>query len=158
MDQVPETKRRGHSSLRRGRYSASGQIYLVTFTTSERQALFADHQMARLAAGAIEDERLWYRSRLLAWTLMPDHWHGLIELGELDSLSICVQKLKANSARRVRTERPEVKAVWAAGFHDRALRREEDLKSTARYIVANPIRTGLVRRVGDYPYWNTIWL
>lgn len=135
-----------------------GQVYLVTFTTAERNALFADHQLARLAARAIQDERLWYRSSLLAWTLMPDHWHGLIELGELDSLSICVQKLKANSARWVRAEHPGIKAVWATGFHDRALRIEEDLKSAARYIVTNPIRTGLVQRVGDYPYWNTIWL
>jgi putative transposase len=158
MDQARAIKRDGHSSLHGGRYSVPGQIHLVTFTTVERQALFADHPLARSAARAVEDERLWYRSRLLAWILMPDHWHGLIELGELDSLSICIQKLKANCARSVRAERPGIKAVWAAGFHDRALRSDEDLKSAARYLVANPIRAGLVRQVGDYSYWNTVWL
>jgi len=28
----------------------------------------------------------------------------------------------------------------------------------ARYIVANPLRAGLVSRVGDYPLWDACWL
>jgi hypothetical protein len=28
----------------------------------------------------------------------------------------------------------------------------------ARYLVANPLRPGLVERIGDYPYWNAVWL
>ncbi len=28
----------------------------------------------------------------------------------------------------------------------------------ARYIVANPLRAGLVKKLGDYPYWDSIWL
>ena len=47
---------------------------------------------------------------------------------------------------------------WAPGFHDHALRREEDVKCTALYIVGNPLRAGLVERVADYRYWNADWL
>jgi hypothetical protein len=28
----------------------------------------------------------------------------------------------------------------------------------ARYVVANPLRAGLVKRLGDYPLWDAIWL
>jgi hypothetical protein len=28
----------------------------------------------------------------------------------------------------------------------------------ARYVVANPVRAGLVQRVGQYPHWDAIWL
>lgn len=49
-------------------------------------------------------------------------------------------------------------AVWGSGFHDRALRVEEDLLGTARYIVHNPIRAGLVARSGLYPFWDAVWL
>ena|SRR5690242_2443060 len=45
-----------------------------------------------------------------------------------------------------------------AGYHDRALRREEDVVATARYVVMNPVRAGLVSRIGDYPHWNAIWV
>jgi REP element-mobilizing transposase RayT len=148
----------GHASLRKGRTSAAGQIYLVTFTTAARARLFEDHNVARLAAQAMTDRRLWYRSQLLAWVLMPDHWHGLIELGAMDSLSIIVQKLKINSARRMRTEYPATGAVWEKGFHDRAIRTESIIKPAARYIVSNPLRAGLADHPGEYPYWNSVWL
>ncbi len=42
--------------------------------------------------------------------------------------------------------------LWQKGLFDRALRREEDLKAMARYIVANPLRAGLVEHIGQYPY------
>ena len=89
---------------------------------------------------------------------MPDHWHGLIELGGGESLSGLICRLKANTARCVRLETGGEGAVWARGFHDRALRHEDDVLSAARYVVVNPIRAGLVKRLGDYPYWNAIWL
>jgi hypothetical protein len=28
----------------------------------------------------------------------------------------------------------------------------------ARYIIANPLRAGLVDRIGDYPLWDAMWL
>jgi len=68
------------------------------------------------------------------------------------NLSAVMQSVKGLSAKKI--GRP----IWQDGFHDHALRREEDLKATARYIVANPLRAGLVERIGDYPHWDAIWL
>ncbi|MGH8412134.1 MAG: REP-associated tyrosine transposase, partial [Pseudomonas sp.] len=38
------------------------------------------------------------------------------------------------------------------------IRRDEDLPAVARYIVANPLRAGLVEKIGDYPLWDAVWL
>jgi Transposase and inactivated derivatives len=147
----------GHADLRYGRMSAEGQVYLVTFVTHDRRPLFSDAAVAHDAARAATDRRLWYRSRLLAWVLMPDHWHGLIELGAMESLSVCVQRLKTNTSRAA--ARPEgPRRVWAPGFHDRAIRSDDGLRAAARYLVANPLRAGLVDRIGSYPYWDAVWL
>jgi len=89
---------------------------------------------------------------------MPDHWHGLIELGESESLSDLLRVFKANVSRRLRVHWPELGPVWGKSFHDRALRHEEDAIALARYIVLNPVRAGLVGKVGDYPFWNAVWL
>ena len=35
---------------------------------------------------------------------------------------------------------------------------EDDLFAVARYIVANPVRAGLVERIGDYPFWDSAFL
>ncbi len=110
------------------------------------------------AAKEIHDGRSWTKSSLLAWVLMPDHWHGLVELGDAETLSQLMRGFKANLSRRLRPGQPGMGPIWASSFHDHALRHEEDSMKVARYIVMNPVRAGLVRRVGDYPFWNAVWV
>jgi putative transposase len=43
-------------------------------------------------------------------------------------------------------------------FYDHAVRKDEDVQGIARYIVANPLRAGLVKHIGYYPLWDAIWL
>lgn len=86
---------------------------------------------------------------------MPDHWHGLIELGE-EALSRVVGRAKACAAREWKQH--DDRKLWAPGFHDRAVRSHQNLHDVARYIVANPLRAGLVDRIGDYPYRDAIWI
>jgi REP element-mobilizing transposase RayT len=155
MPQWPVT---GYRALRRGRTSLDGQIYLVTFTTFDRRRCFIDHEAARAACRAVTDARLWEHSALLAWVLMPDHWHGIVELGGGQSLARVVNRLKSNVARRVRLEVEGMGRVWADGFHDHAVREQDNLVALARYVVLNPHRAGLVRRIFDYPYWDAVWL
>ena len=42
--------------------------------------------------------------------------------------------------------------------YDHVLRNDEDVRATARYIVADPLRAGLVDSIGDYPLWDAVWL
>jgi REP element-mobilizing transposase RayT len=149
---------RGHASLRRGRHSEAGRIYLVTFTTDHRESLFEDWIAASSVAAATLNPLIWRASRLLCWVLMPDHWHGLIELGGMDELRAVVNRLKGTTSRSVNIRLGRQGHVWAKGYHDHALRTDEDLLATARYIISNPVRAGLVKRVGTYPFWNAVWL
>ena len=151
-------RRPGYAALRKGRHSIAGQVYLVTFTTARRVPHFATADVAMRAASRIGDARLWTDARLLAWVLMPDHWHGLIELGPGARLSGVVQRLKSNTARGVRAAHPAIGRVWETGYHDHALRNEERLADAARYLVLNPVRASLVTRVGAYPFWDAVWL
>lgn len=153
-----EAVEHGHHALRKGRVSIANGIYLITTTTLDRQKLFADFGAGCAAARCFEDARLLGDAKMLAWVLMPDHWHGLLQLGERDELSAVVRRLKSASAQQVNRALGRRGAVWAAAFHDHALRSEEDLQGMARYVVANPLRAGLVARVGDYPFWNAVWL
>lgn len=95
---------------------------------------------------------------LLAWVLMPDHAHWLLQLDQSQTLSQAVNHLKTSSARAANRQRSCTGPLWARAFHDRALRREDDLQAAARYVITNPIRAGLVCSVGDYPFWNCVYL
>ena len=146
---------RSHA-LRRGRWSQPGGIYLVTFNTEERRPWFADWEAASRTARALSSLEAWTDSALLCWVLMPDHWHGLVQLGEREILSRSVGRARAHATRAWRP--PDGQQLWQRGFHDRALRAEERLVDVARYIVANPLRAGLARRIGEYPYWDAVWI
>ncbi|UOF15967.1 transposase [Lysobacter capsici] len=148
----------GHRALRRGRGSEQQRIYLVTTVCIRRRRIFASDHCADIAARAIADPGKWLGATLLCWVLMPDHWHGLIELHSDIRLESVVASLKGRAARAVNRSLHRKGMVWAPGFHDHALREDDDVLQAARYIVANPKRAGLVQRVGDYPYWDAVWL
>lgn len=148
----------GHRALRRGRVSIPGQTYLVTFTTHGRTQVFKESGNAALMARSLHGLKIWRDTKLLAWILMPDHLHLLITLSHVETLHGVVQKVKSNTARELKSSDPSLSQIWASAFHDRALRRDEDFRDVARYMVLNPVRAGLVSRVGDYPYWDVVWL
>ena len=73
-------------------------------------------------------------------------------------LAELMKAVKGTSARLLNDRLGRRGPLWQPGFYDHALRGEEDRLAVARYIVANPLRAGLVRRLGDYPHWDSIWL
>ena len=145
----------GSRHLRTGRRSLPGQLYLLTTVTWQRRPCFLDTELARATARTLSAAKLWLPSRCLCWVLMPDHWHGLIELGDAEDLSKTMQRIKGVTARNVKLHSGLAGPLWAKGFHDHALRREESVDAVARYIISNPMRAGLVKDLMDYPYWDT---
>ncbi|CAM3299764.1 REP-associated tyrosine transposase [Halomonas lysinitropha] len=137
--------------LRKGRKSIPGYCYLLTIVTDDRQPHFRNPLKACLACRYLYCDAVQRHADTLSFVLMPDHLHWLIQL-KGSSISTAVKLYKAKVARDIG------EAVWQRGFHDHALRHEEDLKSVARYIVANPLRARLVDNIMDYPYWNAAWL
>ena len=148
----------GNQALRLGRVSLPNQVYLITTATRHRQRFFEDFAAACDAARCFSDADILGDACLLAWVLMPDHVHWLLRLGVADSLDLVVNRLKSASARNANKVLHRSGALWQAAYHDRALRKEEDLLGVARYLVANPMRAGLVKCIGDYPFWNAVWL
>jgi len=149
---------KGKARLRIGRHSDPGRIYLVTFVTAGRRRVFDRWEIALVASRVLSVNALWLDSRLLCWVLMPDHWHGLIELGATESLSTLVGRLKGTMAFSTNLACGCKGPLWTRGFHDHALRSNDDLVDAARYIVLNPVRAGLVLRVGLYPFWDAVCL
>jgi putative transposase len=145
--------------LRIGRYSQANGCYLITTVTHRGIPLFSDFNLARLLVQVMRHQHDRCLVDSLAFVVMPDHLHWLIQVREPHPLSRIIQYTKAMSARRINALRGCPGApVCQKGFHDHAVRREEDLRHLARYVIANPLRAGLVSRIGDYPLWDAVWL
>jgi REP element-mobilizing transposase RayT len=140
-----------------GRFSEPGRPYLITTVTRDRWPLLGDWLAGRACARVLHEAPADTPVSPLAWVIMPDHVHWLFVL-EAGSLSAAVRRFKSRSARAVNDAAGRSGPLWQAGYHDRAVRREEDLRALARYVIANPLRAGLCRHVCEYPFWDAIWL
>lgn len=145
--------------LRKGRFNEHWRAYFITTVLAERDTVyFRDFRCARLA---VAEMRILHDSgavNSLAWVVMPDHVHWLFQLGEMLDLSEIVKRYKARTAQRVNGYLNRRGTLWQKAFYDHALRKEEDVRAIARYIVANPLRASLVENIGDYPHWDATWL
>jgi len=136
--------------LLKGRVSQAHQLYHVTFCTEKRKKYFNNIYCGRLVVQQmkiLQDEK---QVDSIAWVIMPDHLHWLFQLGETQSLSAVVKRLKARSAIKINHFLQRRGSLWQRGFHDHALRKDEDIRQISRYIVANPLRAQLVEHIGDY--------
>ena len=143
--------------LRCGRYAESNRIYLLTTNTFRRTPVFESFTLGRLVVNQFRIAQHQGIAKSLAWVVMPDHFHWLVELQQ-GSLGDLMQKTKSLSTKAVNQFTGRKMTLWQKGFHDRALRREEDLVKVARYVVANPLRAGLVEKLGDFPLWDAKWV
>ena len=143
-------------ALRKGRVSETGRIYLITCVTWRRKDIFSQWTCGRLLVTVLMNEHR--RARTLAYVVMPDHLHWLVQLRNNTSLDRLMCTVKGVSSHSINRELNRTGRLWQPGYHDHAVRREDDLLGTARYIVANPLRAGLVNHIGEYPLWDAEWL
>jgi putative transposase len=146
-----------YNDLRKGRWSSQGRVYALTFVTHARSPLFEDFKLGRIVVSEMRALHEQGMVDSLAFVVMPDHAHWLVTLDQ-GKLASITQILKGRSARCINIKRQTTGPVWQPGYYDHTLRSDEDLRNQARYIVANPLRAGLVSSVSDYPLWDAAWL
>jgi len=97
--------------------------------------------------------------RLLAWCIMPNHVHVLIE--PMVSLSTIVQSWKSFTGRWAMKYGAELglraPGFWMPDYWDRFIRDEQHLRSVIDYIHNNPVKAGLCENEGDWP-WSSAYL
>lgn len=142
--------------LLRGRVSLVNSIYSITTVTVGRRPIFADPQNVELLVEALRHCEGAGVSHSLAWVVMPDHLHWLLQL-RAGTLNGCLQRLKSRSGRHIRQRLRADGGIWQAGFYDHAIRGDESLRGVARYLLHNPVRAGLCGLPEEYPYSWCRW-
>jgi putative transposase len=133
---------RGHKALRRGRWSAGGAEYFLTINTHDRATGLSEPALGCAilsAAHRLTREGVWY---LRCATVMPDHLHLLIVLGERIGLHDAIRLFKGRLAPVLRV----AKLRWQRTYFERRLRMGEDRLPIFLYIYLNAYRAGLVTR------------
>ncbi len=142
--------------LRLGRHSHIGHAYVLTTVTHGRRRYFDDPTAAQVVMDVhhrIDTEGL---TQSLAYVVMPDHIHWLVELRAF-SLDYIMQRFKSSSALQVNRMLGQSGRFWQSGYHDHAIRSDESLFRHAMYVLGNPIRAGLTTQLGEYPHAWCRW-
>ncbi|MBS1865697.1 MAG: transposase [Acidobacteria bacterium] len=86
-----------------------------------------------------------------AYCFMPDHLHQLVECLSPDSDFLnFMQALRVRSTRHFSNSNRM--PLWQRYFFDHILRETDAFESVCLYIWANPVRAGLTRRRGEFPF------
>ncbi len=122
----------------------------LTLVTWQRSPFFLRADLSDLCLGCLQTSSQKYEIRVLAYCLMPDHVHLLVEVPEGISLKVFVQHFKQLSGYALK--RQTGSPVWQVSYYDHILRDEESLLDVARYIWDNPVTKGLVNECVEYPF------
>ncbi|MEZ5469581.1 MAG: transposase [Lysobacterales bacterium] len=132
------------------------QVYLLTFCTMDRYPWFCTPTFASGFSRILSLDATWPSARALAWVLMPDHWHGLVEIDGREPLGRVVARVKGLATHVFPSSQRH--RIWQRTFHDHALRSDESTLAVGRYILANPVRAGLAARIDQWPWRGGILL
>ena len=146
-----------HHFLGTQRVTVIGGIFCIGVPVDQARPVFEDWILGRLVVSelrALDAEGL---THTLAWVIMPDRLQWLVQLGARP-LATVMCRLKSRSSLSVNEQRQACGRLWAAGYEERLLDAADDPKAIARQMVTAPQRAGLVKRTGDYPLWDAVWL
>ncbi|MGC2626944.1 MAG: hypothetical protein WA269_08915 [Candidatus Udaeobacter sp.] len=86
---------------------------------------------------------MWYAHLAM---IMPDHAHLVLSFPMTErKVQTIISKWKEWTAKSLKID-------WQRDFFEHRLRKEESFREKADYILANPVRAGLVERAEDWPY------
>jgi putative transposase len=152
-DDAPRyTSFRKRRSLRLPCYDYSeSRPYHVTWGTHDRERFLCRKDLARTVIQCMEAEAARAPVDLHAYCVMPDHVHVLLTPLAGTSVVRFIQAVKSRTTHAYWTLGGQGK-LWQRGLYDHVVRREESTSRIAEYILANPVRAGLVENAPAYPF------
>lgn len=133
----------------------SAGIMFHVFNRSVRGTVLFDtpadyDAIERILAAALQRSGL----ALLAYCLMPNHWHFVARPVDDRQLPDCMHWLCSTHAKRWQTFRRLVGtgAVYQSRYHAIPVQTETYFLTLCRYVERNPLRAGLVKRAEDWPW------
>lgn len=130
-----------------------GALYHVTSRGHERGPIFRDAADRRyflsLVASVVPD-RSWL---LHSYCLMGNHYHLLVETAR-PNLSCGMHSLNARYSQYFNHRHGRAGHVFEGRFKAILVQKQAHLLELHRYIVLNPLRAGIVRSPGEWPWSN----
>ena len=140
------------------RTTAGGLVYHVLNRANARMQIFDNENdydaFERILGEAVERTRM----RLLAYCVMPNHWHLVVWPRKNGDLSTFVGWLTLTHTQRWHAHRHSVGSghVYQGRFKSFLVESDDHLLSVCRYVERNALRAALCQRAEQWR-WSSVW-
>jgi putative transposase len=144
---------------RTARNAPGGLIYHVLNRAVGRHALFekdGDYQAFEQVLGEALER---YPMRLLAYCIMPNHWHMVLWPAKSGALTAFVRWLTLTHTMRWHAHYHSLGSghLYQGRFKSFPVEEDDHLYTVLRYVERNPLRAHLVPRAEQWP-WSSLYL
>ena len=133
------------------RIEFSGALYHLTSRGDGREAIYLSHDDREQWLDVFAEVCRRFNWVCHAYCLMGNHYHLLVETPE-GNLSQGMRHLNGVYTQRFNRSHGRVGHVFQGRYKAIVVDKDSYLLELARYIVLNPVRAGMVRSVGDWPW------
>ena len=128
--------------------------YSFTICTADRLHIFNNNENSELVANTIKEDAKRYDTDVIAYCIMPDHIHLLLQPNGKLPVTRYVDLVKGKITRLLHRNGFSGK-VWQRGYFEHILRRSEKPGNLVKYVLENPVRRGLVDSFHDFAWsWD----
>lgn len=132
------------------RYFHENDIIFVTHVSHNRKPILVDN--FDLLWKAIETTKQKTQFDLIAWAILPDHFHMIVD-PKKNNLSALMKSMKLSFSWHYRQRIEMVKGrVWQNRFWDHIIRDEKDLNKHIDYIHYNAVKHGIAANAIEWKY------
>lgn len=129
-----------------------GYIYHVLNRGNAKQEVFHKPQDYEAFVFLMREAKKRISIKILAYCLMPNHFHLIVMPPNSESLSKWMQWLMTSHVRRYHKHYDTSGHIWQGRFKSFHIEEDNHLLTVLRYVEGNPVRAGLVRTVKEWPW------
>jgi len=130
----------------------SGYPYHIIQRGNNRQAIFFEDEDRRGYLDLLRSYSKKWVCKILAYCLMGNHVHLLVEPSKEISLSKLMQGVSLCYTQRVNRKYQRTGRLWECRYHSCLVEKDTYLLAVGRYIECNPVRAGIVRTAAEYKW------
>jgi len=140
---------------RTARASIAGICHHVMSRGNNRAVIFRDDRDYRSFVEIMKRAQRRLPVRILAWCLMPNHFHLVLRPYADGDLGRWMHWLLTTQTQRHRRRYETTGRIWQGRFKAPPIQHDHHLLVVMRYVERNPLRAGLVHRAEEWP-WSSL--
>ena len=140
------------------RAAAGGIIYHVLNRANGRQVMFDKPQDYQVWENVLMEAKIQVPVRILAYCVMPNHWHLVLWPRNDGDLSRFMAWLTLTHTQRWHAQHQSVGSghLYQGRFKSFPVQSDEHFLTVCRYVERNALRAKLVKRAENWQ-WSSLW-